>query len=88
MQRVSRRTNQSNDSNQQRVYFARQKTINHFEIVVDVVFLVISNNQFHLISLRHVVVVFIDDENVMLIFNVEVSFTHAQKFEIARVLFS
>ena len=86
--RVSRRTNQSNDSNQQRVHFARQIAMNHFEIAIDVVTFVISNNQFYLNFLDFIETVFRNDEQIMFCLKVEISFTHAQKLEIARVLFS
>ena len=88
LQRVLRRTNQSNDSNQQRAHFARQKTMNHFDVFENVVIFMISNNEFYLISLKLVEIVFDDDKHIMFFFVIEISFIHDQKFNVARVLFS
>ena len=62
--------------------------MNYFDKFENVVIFMISNNEFHLIFLRLVEIVFDDDEHVMFFFVIEISFTHDQKLNVARVLFS
>ena len=89
LQRVLHETNEQYDVNYQYVDFARQKTINQFDNFDDIVFFVISNNQFHLIFLTHVVIVFENDEQIAFVFLIiEILFIYEKKFEFARVLFS
>ena len=60
--------------------------MNYFDVIADVVIFVISNDHLHLIFLRNIVVVFFDNEHVVILILFETSLAHVQKFKFTNVL--
>ena len=60
--------------------------MNNFNIIIDIIFFVITRDHFDLTFLKNIVVVFVFDEHVVTLIDFEISFAHVQKFKISNVL--